>query len=362
MKTHDDRRLGKIFGLFISLVLITLWVSAQKVIENLEKPLAKNAGRVLELREIWRISDDSGQFFFKYPFQLQIAEDGSIFVADEEELLRFNLDGKFVKNLYRKGEGPGEISSGFTYFIRGDKLIIWDSNKRKIWSADFEGNLLREYEIPNSGYSGFIGIRKNDFVFTKTVTPPAAERKGKLMEIPHIVFLTSMDGKSERPIFTFHSIEFMSPNAGRSWTPSIAMLSPDGKYIAGSHDTEYTIQLVDIDQGKAIRTFNRKYRRIKHVETDFEKDFNKNTGSPTMEFNPDVIGLKVVEDRIWVRTSTTDPNKGDLWDVFSLDGKFLDSFYIGQGRTLLRVELDALFVTEKNVDESISLVKYRIVG
>jgi hypothetical protein len=350
-------------GIFIfGLVLPPAFGIAQQIIENPEKPLAKNAGRVLELKEIWRITDDSGQFFFKYPYQLQIAGDGSIFLADEEEFLRFTPDGKFVKNLFKKGEGPGEISSGFTYFIRGDDLFIRDGTKKRVWSTDCDGNLKKEYEIPNTGYSGFIGIRKSDFVFTKTVMPPASERTGKLMEIPHIVLLVSMDGKSERPVFTFHSQEFMHPKAGRSWTPTIALLSPGGKYIVGSHNIEYTIQVVDIEQDKVVRSFKRDYPRIKHVEDDYEREFNKKLGAPTMQFNPDVCGLKLVDDRIWVRTSTTDPKKGDLWDVFSTDGKFLDSFFIGPGRTLLRVEPDAIFMTEKNVDESIAVVKFKIAG
>lgn len=151
----------------------------QTIIKNPEKPQAANAGRMLKLQEVWRITDESGQFFFKYPSQLQIAGDGSIFLSDEEQFLRFTSDGKFVKNLYKKGEGPGEISRGLTYFIRGDELIIRDFNKRKAWSTDYEGHLLREFEIPNTGYTGFIGIRKNDFVFTKTVTPPPGRTYGQ---------------------------------------------------------------------------------------------------------------------------------------------------------------------------------------
>ena len=336
--------------------------TAQQIIENPEKPLAKNAGRLLELKEILRITDESGEFFFKYPYQLQVAGDGSIFMADEGEFLRFDPSGKFIKNLYKKGEGPGEISSGFTYFISGDDIFIRDGSKRRVWSTDFEGNLKREYEIPITGYTGFIGIRKDDCVFTKTVMPPAAERTGKLMEIPHIVFLTSLDGKTERPVFTFHSQEFMHPKAGRSWTPTIAVLSPNGRHIVGSYDLEYKIQVVDVEQSKIVRTFNRKYPRIKHVIDDYERKFNEQTGSPAMEFNPDVIGIKLVEDKIWVRTSATDPKKGDLWDVFDYAGKFLDSVFLGPGRTLLRVGSDTIFVSEKNADDTIAVVKYRIVG
>jgi hypothetical protein len=342
--------------------LIPVFGLAQQIIENPEKPVAKNAGRILEFNEIWRVKDDSGDFFFKYPYQLQIAGDGTIFLADEGEFLRFTRDGKFEKNLFKKGEGPGEISSSFTYFIRGDELVIRDSMKRKVWSTDYEGNLKKEFELPATGYSSLIGVRKDDFVFTQTVMPPAAERTGRLMEIPHAVYLTAMDGKRERTVFTFHSQEFMHPKAGRSWTPAIAVLCPDGQHIVGSYDLKYKIQIVHIDKSEVVRTFSREYPRVRHVIDDYERKFNEQSGSPAMEFKPDVIGIKLVGEVIWIRTSTSDPKKGDLWDVFSMDGKFLDSFFIGAGRTLLRVEPDCLFVTEKTADETLALVKYKFSG
>jgi hypothetical protein len=333
----------------------------QQVLENPEKPLAKNAGRVLGLQEVWRITDESGQFYFKYAAQLQTAGDGSLFIADENELLHFAADGEFIRNLYKKGEGPGEISSSFSYFVRGTELLIWDSSKRKLWSIDFDGELRAEFKVPNAGYTGFLGARKDDFVFTKLESPRPAEKKG-LMDLPQNIFLTSMDGTNERPIFTFYFKGFVSPQGSRSWTPPISVLTPDGKYIIGSHDTVYAIQVVDIESGKLIRMFNRRYPRIKHKEDDFERQFNAKTGAPPYEFEPDVRGLRVYGSQIWIRTSTTDPKKGDLWDVFSMDGKFLDSLYIGPKRTLLRVDPEHIFVTEKTADETLALVKYKIVG
>jgi hypothetical protein len=350
---------------FIALVLsLVLWPStllSQEVIENPERPLAKNGGRIIELEEIWRITDERGQFYFKRPGQLQIAADGTIFLSDEGQFLRFSADGKFIANIYRKGEGPGEIGGGLAFFIVGNELIIRNSDRGNIWSADYEGNMLREYEIRIPRDAGIIGVRESDFVLARMVTPPPNERTGK-MKIPRNVFLSSADGKNERPIHTFFSEQFMTPQAGRFWGMAITMLSPDGKHIVGYHGFEYLIQIVDIERGKIVRAFNRKYRRVKHVEDQYEREFNKRYGAPTMEYESDVRGMKLNPGRIWARTSTTDPNKGDLWDVFDMDGRFLDSFYLGPGRTLLRAGADEIYVSEQMPDETIAVVKYKIVG
>lgn len=99
-----------IFATFVfSSILFT-----QTIIENPEKPLSKNAGRVLKLQEVLRITDESGDFYFKYPRDFMVAYDGSIFFRDDEQILKFSPEGNFISNFFKKGQGPGEIS-GWNY-------------------------------------------------------------------------------------------------------------------------------------------------------------------------------------------------------------------------------------------------------
>ena len=113
-------------GLAIMAVLgLGSLIGAQNIIENPAKPLAKDGGRVLKLTEVWRITDDAGEFFFKYPQDLRIADDGSIFLREVGQFLRFSADGKFLKDIFRKGQGPGEMSdSAFQYYLHGQDLSL----------------------------------------------------------------------------------------------------------------------------------------------------------------------------------------------------------------------------------------------
>ena len=45
-----------------------------------------------------------------------------------------------------------------------------------------------------------------------------------------------------------------------------------------------------------------------------------------------------------------------------LEGRFIDSFYLGSGRLLLRVQGDALFSLEKDAEDNHYIVKYKIEG
>jgi len=97
-------------------VLSALMVSAlsaapaAQFIENPGTPPAKNAGRQIKITEVLRITDEDGNFYFKSPGSLQIAPDGSIFVVDDKQFLKFNKEGKFIANLQKTGEGPGEYT------------------------------------------------------------------------------------------------------------------------------------------------------------------------------------------------------------------------------------------------------------
>jgi hypothetical protein len=354
---------GKRMPLIITGALLLLCAAAgraQSVIENPAKPKGANAGRVLKLAEVWRITDEGGEFFFKYPHNLQIAEDGTIFLAEAEQFLKFAADGTFVRNLYKKGQGPGEIGREFDYFVRGQDLFIQDMNSQRFWRADLNGIFQEQITLANKDYRGFEGVLPDGFLFLKSVWPPFEERTGKLLEILETVVLVARDGTERRAVATFRPKEFLAPQAGMSWDPSVTKPSPDGKLLYAVHSRDYLIEVVDLLSGATVRTFMRAYHKVRHVESAWEPDFRKKNGSPKIEFEPDVDDIHPVGKRLWVVTSTDDKAKGRLIDVFDDDGRFVDNFYLGAGRSLMAVREDAVFCQEKAEDETIRIVKYRI--
>ena len=331
-----------------------------QIIENPAKPKAENAGRVLKLTEVWKITDDGGEFFFKYPNYLQIAEDGSVFVVDSNEFLKFSPDGKFLRNIYKKGQGPGELGDYFLYFVYGRELFIQDFNSHRFWRADFDGVFQDQINLANKDYNDFVGVVPDGFLFMKQVLPPPSERTGKLMEIIHTVAVIARDGSFRREVATFKPKTFLGYQAGMGWDNSITKLGADSKLLFALHSRDYLIEIVDLASGTIVKRFGRAYPKVPHIEKEYEPDFRKRTGAPKIEFESDVENLYPVGDRLWVETSTDDKAKGRLIDVFDKDGRFIDSFYLGAGRTLMAVREDAVYCREKNEDETITIVKYRI--
>jgi len=52
--------------------------------------------------------------------------------------------------------------------------------------------------------------------------------------------------------------------------------------------------------------------------------------------------------------------KGCLIDVFNFDGEFIDSFYVNFKGSLMNAHKDSIFVMEKDEEENLQIVKYRI--
>ena len=345
------------------LILILAYFSfPQEIIENPEKPLSKNAGRTLKLEEVLRITDESGDFYFRYPQDLKIAPDGSIFFRDEEQILKFSPEGEFVKNFYKKGQGPGEISGwNFPFAFYNDEIYVFDNNPRKIIHFNNVGNLIEEFSFRSEDYRGFYGVVDGCFVFSKTIYPPVEERKPKLHDIKHLIFLVYSDGKVKKESSVFPVKQFLGPNYGKSWASFYAAISWDNKYLYVSHACEYEIDLLDINKGVVIRSFYRKYPRIKYkMKYPGEEEFDKKHNAPKKKFEDDVFGLYLCKGNLWVETSTKDKNKGDLFDVFNEQGQFVDSFYIDLKGSLLAVYEDTIFVKETDEEENIQIVKYKI--
>jgi hypothetical protein len=54
------------------ILILTFLSFSQEIIENPEKPLSKKAGRIVNLKEVLSIQDTGDDYYFKYPYTVQI--------------------------------------------------------------------------------------------------------------------------------------------------------------------------------------------------------------------------------------------------------------------------------------------------
>jgi len=352
--------------LLVCFVLVAVY--AQEIIENPKTPKNENAGRVLKLEEIFRIDGEGEDYYHNGARKLQIDNSGNIYICDswmsgqKAHLLKFSPDGRFIKDLYRQGEGPGEIQSAYEFSLNEPEVIVYDYMKRKIIVMDNEGQFSNEFKITSGQFNEFIGVYTDWLVFMRKDTP--YERKtSKLYDVQDVIVFLSKDGQTEKDFYTFLSKEFYVSSAqgggGMNWDPFLAVMGNGKLFVC--HTREYLIEVLDLETGEITSRFKRKYPRIKHEMREFEKKFISKYNAPNRKFDPDVMDLFYNQGQLWIKTSIEDESKGSLIDVFDAKGQYLDSFYINIKGSILKIDGDFLYAAESDEEELPLIVKYCIL-
>ena len=128
--------------ILMGIIVFPFATAAGQIIENPAKPAAANAGRVVTLKEETRIEDTGEGFYLKMPF-IKIGPDGTIIVRDgQDQVLQFSPEGKFLRNLLKKGQGPGELTQVSEILPLADRILI-QGMPPKILAFGRDGSLTR---------------------------------------------------------------------------------------------------------------------------------------------------------------------------------------------------------------------------
>ena len=354
--------------------LLAALAAAAQVIENPATPPSANAGRVMELREVARITEEEGKFFFEQPWDVHTGPDGSVYVQEMKKLLKFDAQGRFVKNLLKWGEGPGELNGNLTDVVIGrDEILLYSSNAYKVLRLDFDGRLLGEKKF-TAGLSALWGYRKGRYVGMKSERKDRPPGTGFFTDDYRLTYIAD-NGETTTtscllPLTYSQHIRTLAgrPAAGRSSISRFMPCRADDQLLFLFHSPEYLIELVDLEKGELVRSFRRAYERVKY---EYRRPKNLPDDYPIPKFHNDLCRLLWVKDRLWAVTSTVDKTKGILVDVFSREGQYLDNFYLPllkirrnnpQYYAPMAIAGNVLYLLEADEDDLISLIKYEIVG
>lgn len=94
--------------------------------------------------------------------------DGKLFVGDPEgTVMAFDMDGKFLFKLGRKGKGPGEyINIGSWYIDRlNNRIVLLDSRLHKLLFFNGSGGFISEKSFPSVYSADVVPAGKNHVIF-----------------------------------------------------------------------------------------------------------------------------------------------------------------------------------------------------
>lgn len=338
---------------------------------------SEDRGRILNLKEELRIEDGQGDYYFKSPHGIEIGPDGSIFLLDDEQFLKFGPDGRFIKNLYKKGQGPGEFERISDLVITDDELIVLQRQPDKLVLMTHDGKFLREFR-PEIPVAKLVAVHDGRYITARS-TNPKLDRVGDepvLSDVFWTLGFASENGEVVEPEMQFQTRWYAKRIGGRALIADHIgdfIAKPyKGRYLIICHTETYGLILYDLDRKEVAGEFGREYRRVRYNKDgsgriEIRPDVFR--PAPPVEYLNDIQQIFIRGENIWIMTSTIDPRKGLLFDVFNMQGEYADSFYLplkqavkSEGLEDLPVAFqgDVMYIVEYDEDEIPSIVKYRM--
>jgi hypothetical protein len=377
--------MSRVSGVLIGVLAVLLAAQAagvSQIIENPANPKAANAGRVVTPQEVLIISDEGkSEFFFSWPRGLRTAPDGSLLLTDEKQVLRFDADGRLLGNLFKPGQGPGEMPWPGEAVATEKNLIVHSGYPNKLVYFDRSGRYENEIALRSEGRSqgwNLLGCQAGRIYF-ETGEFPRTTGDPDVVDNPRTLLAADVSNGVVKPLATFVTRAWVATSPGGGGgafdvTRLIAVPFQD-KLLALSHTGDYLIKLFDPVANKVVKEFRRPYARVKGEPlTEAEKKGGlilngKHYTRPERKFENDIKNLLVRSGEIWAVTSTKDAAKGILVDVFDGEGVYRDCFWlqlpeaaiaslVSPGRCALDGEF--LWVVEQAEDETHSIKKYRV--
>ncbi len=254
---------------------------------------------------------------------------GNIYISDLSEFLvdKYDPNGRYVRSFGHKGQGPGEFSSRIENFVvdADGNLIAYNWPKNSLTTFSSEGNLLRESPLPDA-------YRQN-YIRTIKISPQG-----------DLVFMTwSKDnGYGLCKFDASHGVSTQFYSDKKRARPTFGDILPDFDFgdngdIFVTDSFEYRIYRYSKNL-EPIGSIEKQMGKHKIIEEDFtflfENQVIKIPGyenywkslSGGSRFLPNIFGINVDNDRIYVWTSDQDKQKRYIVDVYDREFRQLCSF------------------------------------
>jgi hypothetical protein len=248
-------------------------------------------------------------------------EGDKIFVSDDYRIKIFSNKGfNLIKEIGRKGEGPGEFNTNPRLFLLKDSIFVWTTRKI-IWLTK-DGEILKEKRLPILPFK-ILPLKGNFVIFN--------------ME-EGFYKISILDGEFKKiKELLQHKIEFSADK----FNPLQAIMNfeiYDGKVIVGKGD-ENLIRIFD-GKGNELESIKINLPRFK-MEDWFKKEAEedwKSRGVPSNikldfpEYFPLFGTFTIDNKKIYFITYKKENNKF-LWIVFDMKGKEIKRVFLPAGET-----------------------------
>jgi hypothetical protein len=384
------------------IILMLIIITSASGLANSQTGLFKTGRVELILEERVTDKDMPAGSEFQNPRGLAVDAKGYVYVADAgaNDIKVFGPDGKFVRTLGRKGQGPGEFQGPELIETSGEKLFVWETLNRRISLLRLDGSFIKS--VPFSpGVFGIL-VRMGALADGRLVlfierglpqdfSGPVPQTQDFAVEL-YSADLTPLRTIYEKKIRASRLV--MSPEYKTHvrvpfpYNPNVrGDVAPSG-ILAIGYTEKYEMELYDPDRGR-LSVFSHTFKPVKLEERDKKAHFDRfrmtvfRDGVRTQLPKPPDVILQNTEfpeflppyrdfffdaaGNIWVQVFVAS-RASNVFDIFSPKGEFIrqvtlegapidDTFVSSLGKRFIE---GGLWRIERDEEGYASLVKYRL--
>ena len=323
------------------------------IVQNPKEPIYRND--IFSLEEDLSIGEVEGseEYMFSSLSSIDIDEDENIYIFDsgQAKIKVFDKKGKFVREIGKRGQGPGEFTFPWGIMISPkQELVVSDLIKRRLIFFSLTGEF--QIEVPTWKQGTLLNMM--------------LDSSGKIVGEVYLqrIFALKKFNSDFEPIFTIESFE-------REKIPLLESLSPKFHYciskrdeIIWGHSGKYIINIHSFD-GKLIKKIIKDFELTKIKEEEYSEQVERKFGGgpipPEFEqelpkFYPAFKSLSVDEKgRLFVCTfKKISEGEESYYDVFNSDGKYIAEISL---RAKPRVWKSGKIYTIEENEEGFQVVK-----
>jgi len=341
-------------------------------VPHVTNPAAPRDGvEELRLEELWRRGgEDDDEVILGLASSVLTDKDGNLYVLDAQqtEILVFAPDGRLLRTLGRRGQGPGEFENAqrITFLPGGDAIGVAQTFPGKFVGINLDGTPAGDIKLGGDpaagGFCALIGAQTGGDNLVAAGIDIAFNQAEATMNRNHFVRSYRSDGAVGH--------EYHTKNVRWDFSSSFTMKETDNDYVwwrmavdregrvfLGIPREDYEISVYSPD-GKLERVFGRAYEtwpRSAKIQARFDSMVNAQlrqlppgTNVDVAKVEQDIWGIQCQPDgTCWVTTSRGmyEPPAGvfTVWDVFDRDGVFVKQV---QAKVPGKPGTDLMLVTE----------------
>jgi hypothetical protein len=304
-----------------------------KVVKNPKKPMYGEDVFIIEEELSFGDNEEDENYMFSEISHITVDNDGRIYILDRREshVKLFDQEGKYVRTIGRKGQGPGELNDPiFVYFPRNE-LLVTQFERLSFFSpeGEFLRSILMKKESPTrarcDSHGNIIGTDtvfdfENPYTFYHVL-------KTYDSEIEPIKELVRIKVHRKRGVVT-------------RFGPNIYMTVDDEDNIIFGYSKDYELQIFN-PEGDLIKKIMREYDPAEVTEEEKEESTQGRlsiTKFQIPKYHPAFV--RFVHDeagRLYVQSY----EKGEGFnvyyhDVFDRDGRYIAKIQLKRAPVIFR--------------------------